>query len=326
MEMRRFVAASRALCVSRLCSVVAPAGAASIPITTSKDSGGGGSSSGGLLHLNLSGVDPHRAFSGRPISRSQLPGYHPLSTAHPAFGLRQTETVPPPQAARHRLLSTDHPAFGTRRTFSSADCFDGPVSVSGFFLAIDPNFTAGSHDSMNPNAQLTIRDTEGNMARVRYRCHLVSDGGLKLEALIRFQVGWVSPKVHFSRVPYVILLGKGFDLSVPYLFHFTMVSVLDEHGDNSGSTLYFSGTPMFGFSAGWNKLSGGKLILNPSREVNPYEAEGEFVGHVHYRQLGFLLFKASVYVICFLACIPAAQRLLQYCIPDPFHRHSEKEP
>lgn len=276
--------------------------------------------------LHLSGVDPTRAFGARPVPRSRLPGYVPLSTSHAAFGLNQTEQVPPPpqDAARRRLLSTGHPAFGTRRTFSTTDCFDGPVTVSGFFLAIDPNLAAGSRESMNPNAQLTIRDLDGNMARMRYRCHLRGTSGLKIEALIRFQVGWVSPRANFSAVPHVILLGKGFDLSVPYLFQFTMISVLDEHGDNSGSSLYFSGSPMMGFSAGFTRLSGGKLLLSPSREVNPYESEGEFIGHVHYRQVGFLVFKVLIYLGCFLACIPAVQRLVQYRIPDPFHRHSEK--
>lgn len=313
--MRRLSVASRALRPRRPYSAgVSPA------------RGGGGS----LPTTHLSGVDPRRAFSGRPIPRSQLPGYQPLSTEHVAFGLRRTDAAPPPpppsSLARRRRLSTDHPAFGTRHGLSTVFSFDGPVSVSGFFLAIDPNLSVGLRHSMNPNTQLTLRDADGNMARVRYRCHLVVDDGPKLEALIRFQVGWVSPKVHYSRVPYVIFLGKGFDLSIPFVVHFTMVSILDEHGDNSGGTLYYSGTPMLGFSAGWSRVLGGKLILNPSREVSPHEAEAEFIGHFHYRQLGFLFFKALIYLGCFLACIPAAQRLLQRLIPDPFHRHSEKAP
>lgn len=277
-------------------------------------------------HVNLSGVDPIRVFTARTTPRSQQPGYRPLSTSHPAFGLRHTTVVPPPQDVRQRLLSTSHPAFGTRRTFSSTDCFVGPVTVSGFFLAVDPNISVGTCDRMNPNAQLTITDSEGNMARVRYRCHIASAGGLKLEALIRLQVGWISPRIQYAQVPFVMVLGKGFDISVPFLFHFAMISVLDEHGDNSGSSLYFSGTPMLGFSAGITRLAGGKLVLNPTREVNPYEAESEFIGHVHYRQMGFVAFKGLMYFLCFVACIPAVQRLIPFAIPDPFHRHSERNP
>ncbi|KAH9579985.1 hypothetical protein LSM04_005560 [Trypanosoma melophagium] len=177
---------------------------------------------------------------------------------------------------------------------------------------------------MNPNAQLTVRDGDGNMSRVRYRCYLESSTGLKLEALIRLQVGWISPKVTFSSIPYVIYLGKGFDISIPFLIHFTMVSVLDEHGDRTGSFLYFSGTPMLGFSAGLTHIRKGKLVLNPSKKVDPVEESKQFFGKIHVRQLGFVLLKCLTYVFCFLACIPASQRALQYMLPDPFHRHSEK--
>ncbi|RNF18065.1 uncharacterized protein Tco025E_04619 [Trypanosoma conorhini] len=258
--------------------------------------------------------------AGRP-PRALRPGYTPLSTTHTVFGQKQATVPAVPR--RRSLLSTDHPVFGTSKPLTSDGPFKGPISISGFFLAIDPNFAAGTQSRMNPNAQITVRDSEGNMSRVRYRCHLESDTGLKLEALIRLQVGWVSPKVTFSSIPYVIYLGKGFDVSIPFLMHFTMVSVLDEHGDHTGSFLYFSGTPMLGFSAGLTQIRRGKLVLNPSREVDPVEESKQFVGNIHVRQLGFVVLKCLVYALCCLACVPASQRVFQYILPDPFHRHSE---
>lgn len=177
---------------------------------------------------------------------------------------------------------------------------------------------------MNPNAQLTVRDAAGNMARVRYRCYLEWSSGAKAEALVRLQVGWISSRVVFSHMPSVIRLGKGVDVSVPLLFHFTMASILDEHGDNTGSFLYLSGSPILGFSAGFSRIISGKMILNPSKVVDPRKEELDFIGHVHYRQMGFVLFKCLGYVFCALACIPATQKMLQYLLPDPFHRHSEK--
>ncbi|GET90592.1 hypothetical protein, conserved [Leishmania tarentolae] len=271
---------------------------------------------------HIASVKPANASSYRPLSRGLQHDYCPLSTSHPVFGLKQAQV--PSQRNRHCLISTEHPAFGTRKTLSSSDCFEGPVSVSGIFLSIDPTFTMGGHDSMNPNAQITTRDAAGNMARARYRCHIESSGGMKLEILVRVQMGWISPRVIFSHIPYVIHLGKGIDVSIPFMLHFTMVSLLDEHGDNTGSFLYFSGTPMLGFSAGFSRIKGGKMVLNPTKVVDPYVEVFDFIGHVHYRQMGFVLFKCLGYLLCFLACIPATQRMLQYALPDPFHRHSEK--
>ncbi|KEG09416.1 hypothetical protein DQ04_05251010 [Trypanosoma grayi] len=260
--------------------------------------------------------------TGEKSPRALRPKHTPLCTSHAVFGQRQA-TIP---AALYnkRLLSTDHPAFGTKKAFPSDGPFKGPISISGFFLAVDPNFAAGPNDRMNPNAQITVRDSEGQMSRVRYRCHLESCTGMKLEALIRLQVGWISPKVTFSCIPDVIFLGKGFDVSIPFLIHFTMVSVLDEHGDRTGSFLYFSGTPMLGFSAGFTRIKRGKLVLNPSKRVDPAEGSKQFVGKVHVRQLGFVFLKCLTYAVCFIACVPASQKVLQCMLPDPFHRHSEK--
>ncbi|RNF00924.1 hypothetical protein TraAM80_07314 [Trypanosoma rangeli] len=272
----------------------------------------------GTLNVVSCGIPALHA--SRP-PRTLRPGYTPLSTTHTVFGQKQATVPAVPR--RRSLLSTDHVAFGTSKSLTFDRPFKGPISVSGFFLAVDPNFAAGTQSRMNPNAQITVRDSEGNMSRVRYRCYLESDTGLKLEALIRLQVGWISPKVTFSFIPYVIYLGKGFDVSIPFLIHFTMVPVLDEHGDHTGSFLYFSGTPMLGFSAGLTQIQKGKLVLNPSRKVDPVEESKQFVGNVHVRQLGFVLLKCLIYALCFLACVPASQRVLQCILPDPFHRHSE---
>ncbi|EPY34721.1 hypothetical protein STCU_01381 [Strigomonas culicis] len=102
-----------------------------------------------------------------------------------------------------------------------------------------------------------------------------------------------------------------------------MVSLLDEHGDTTGSFLYLSGTPWLGFSAGLSRIKWGKLVLSPTKVVDPSEEGSDFIGHVHYRQVGFVLFKCACYLCCLLAFIPASQRLLGYLLPDPFHRHSE---
>lgn len=161
---------------------------------------------------------------------------------------------------------------------------------------------------MNPNAQLTIRDRAGRMARVRYKCLLESSGGLKVEALVRFQVGWIAPRVTYAELPNVILLGRGFDVSLPLLFHFTMVDVLDEAGCATGSTLYFSGTPMLGLSAGYARIAGGRLVLNPERgkeAVDPaLEGRGFVGGNVHVRQLGFLAMKLTGWVLATVLCMP----------------------
>lgn len=272
---------------------------------------------------SIASVNPANVSSGRPLTRSQRRGYRPLDTSHPIFGLKQAE-VPSVKQCR-TLLSTDHPAFGTRNTLSSSNGFDGPVYVSGFFLSIDPNFTIGGKGCMNPNAQITTRDAAGNMARARYRCYIEYGGGVKLEVLVRTQVGWISPRVVYSHIPYIIFLGKGIDISLPFLFHFTMVSILDEHGDNTGSFLYFSGTPWLGVSGGFSHIRGGKMTLNPTKVVDPYAEVSGFIGHVHYRQMGFVFVKCLGYLICVLACVPATQAMLQYILPDPFHRHSEKQ-
>ncbi|KAG5498485.1 hypothetical protein JKF63_02771 [Porcisia hertigi] len=271
---------------------------------------------------HIASVNPANVSSSRPLRRNLQNGYSPLTTAHPVFGLKQAHV--PSKSRRHRLISTEHPAFGTRKALSNPDCFEGPVYVSGIFLSIDPNFTMGGSDSMNPNAQITTRDAAGSMARARYRCHIESSSGMKLEILVRVQMGWISPRVVFSQIPHVIHLGKGIDVSIPFVLHFTMVSLLDERGDNTGSFLYFSGTPILGFSAGFSRVSGGKMVLNPTKVVDPYVEVSDFIGHVHYRQVGFVLFKCLAYLLCFLACIPATQRMVQCVLPDPFHRHSEK--
>ncbi|EPY42231.1 hypothetical protein AGDE_01692 [Angomonas deanei] len=252
------------------------------------------------------------------VPRSRESGYVPLDTSHPVFGLKRADISP--AVVTKPLLSTNHPVFGTRKAFSTADNFSGHVGISGFFLAVDPNFCFGPHDRMNPNAQLTVRDNAGNLARIRYRCDVEADLGFKVEALIRVEVGWISPKVVYSAIPHVIHLGKGIDLSVPFVLHFTMISILDEHGNSTGSFLYFSGTPWAGFSAGFSRIRRGKLVLSPEKEIDIYEEEGKFIGHIHYRQVFFVLFKFLMYVVCIAACIPATRRLVQYLLPpDPFY-------
>lgn len=250
--------------------------------------------------------------------------YRPLSTSHPAFGQQQRLIIP--KRRTKPLLSTVHPAFGTSAANPlPCELFAGPVSISGFFLAVDPNlcFFLARRERMNPNAQLTISDTRGNFARARYRCSLQSSGGVKFEALLRFQVGWVSPKATFAKLPEVIHLGKGFDVSIPFLLHFTAVSILDESGCATGSYLYFSGTPMFGLSFGYSVIDGGKLVLNNKRVMDPpTETRRHFFGlgrdhRFHYRQAGFVAFKILAWLMCVLAAMPyfePLQRAKAECI------------
>jgi hypothetical protein len=111
-------------------------------------------------------------------------------------------------------------------------------------------------------------------------------------------------------MPQVIHLGKGFDVSLPFLFHFTMVDVLDEHGNETGSVLYFSGTPFIGVSFGFSRISKGRLVLNlePGRKLDLERDSKQFVGSqhhkVHKRQLGFVAFKTFSWVFCALLCVP----------------------
>lgn len=245
----------------------------------------------------------------------------PLSTSHPVFGLKQADVSTP--SAHARLLSTSHPVFGKEKALSSRRTFAGPIGLSGFFLSIDPNFACGSNSSMNPNAYVTIRDSNFDRSRPRYQCYLILSGGLKVEALIRMQVGWISPVVKLASVPHVIHLGRGIDVSVPFVFHFTMVSILDELGDNTGSFLYFSGTPWLGFSAGFSRIQGGKMVLNPSRKLDPGADRHDFIGKVHYRQLAFVVFKAMVYVTCILLSLPAFRSMMLSRLPSSLQRHSE---
>lgn len=267
-------------------------------------------------------TDDYLSLQLSPRKRYLEPDYEPISVAHPVFG--QQQAVVRRQRSK-QPLSTVHPAFGTQPKPLPQNLFKGPIGVSGFFLAIDPTLSIGFRTKMNPNAQLTIRDQDGNSSRVRYRCHLHSSNGIKFEVMVRFQVGWISPRVSFSEVPNVIHLGRGFDISVPFLFHFTMVSLLDEHGCATGSYLYFSGTPWLGLSLGWSSIEGGKLVMDPSRDPNPkHESIHHFFGHYHYRQVGFVLFKIMVWVLFTAACIPPVRRALMHLLPNnPLMWYSE---
>lgn len=274
---------------------------------------------------NVNAIVESALKRGRGTPRFLRAGYQPLSVLHPVFGQLQALVGRQPKRVP---LSTAHPAFGTKRTAPQAQSlFRGPIGVSGFFLAVDPNVALGPirpRNQMNPNAQLTIRDQLGNSSRVRYRCQLEAVGGLKVEAIVRFQVGWISPRVVFSQVPNVIHLGRGFDISVPFLFHFTMVSVLDERGCATGSSLYFSGTPMLGLSIGCSLIRGGKLVMDPSRDMNPtHEAAHHFFGSVHYRQIGFVVFKFLMWLLFALACLPSVWLWIVAILPNPFERFSE---
>ncbi|CUG94168.1 Hypothetical protein, putative [Bodo saltans] len=263
----------------------------------------------------------------KKVPKYRQPDFQPLSVYHPAFGQLQA-----PHVGHHRRrgdpLSTVHPAFGAKPEPLAQHLFRGPIGISGFFLAVDPNLAIGplrAQNRMNPNAQLTIRDQSGNLSRVRYRCQLEAVGGLRVEAIVRFQVGWISPRVTFSEVPNVIHLGRGFDVSVPFLFHFTMVSILDERGCATGSSLYFSGTPMLGLSIGYSSIRGGKLVIDPGRALDPtHETAHHFIGHVHYRQLGFVVFKVMMWVLITLACIPPVRRWVATVLPNPLYWYSEE--
>ena len=197
------------------------------------------------------------------------------------------------------------------------ELFSGPVYISGFFLAVDPNFAYSPRDVMNPNARLTIRDKDGNFSRARYKCHLESDAGFKLEAIVRLQVGWISPHAIFSELPTVIALGKGFDISIPGLFQFTMVNILDETGCSTGSCLYLSGTPTMGFSLSCTNIVRGRLVLNPTHEIDPNDEKYHFfTSHrIHYRQFGFLLMKMVTWGMCIVLALPMLD------VPNRVRRH-----
>lgn len=234
------------------------------------------------------------------ISATHRPGsQQPLPTFHAAFD--QQQLVVPPSAPS----STPTPA--------SASTFTGPVSISGVFVSVAPCFFLRSRfrrshhaaDVMRPNAQITIRDNHGLASRVRYRCQLQVGSGMKIEAMLRFQVGWISPKVTYAQVPEKIYLGRGIDVSVPFLFHFTCVDVLDERGCTTGSCLYFSGTPMFGLSLGIHRIDKGELTLTSS--VDPQRQSRHFIGKVHYRQLFLVAFKVFAYLFCGSLCVESAR-------------------
>lgn len=243
------------------------------------------------------------------IPRSQQLGlqFQALPTSHPAFGQQQEEAIVTaqkrPKKTKGNLLSTAHPAFGQKKASQKTACagFEGPVAVSGWFVSLDWNWCVeGKEDRMNPTAHLTVRDTRNGeqVSRVRYKCILEADKGVKFEALLRFQVGWIAPKATFTTFPHRIALGKGFDLSIPFILHLTMVNVLDENGCATGSCLYFSGTPWLGFSAGLVRIAGGELLLDNDKEIDPKIDCAEFVkGKVHYRQVGFVAFKLLSYLV-----------------------------
>ncbi len=184
--------------------------------------------------------------------------------------------------------------------------FKGPVTVGGIFFAVDPHVSShgltSSRDVMNPNAQLTFRDGFGRAARARYSCRINGGpGGMKLEAMVRCQVGWIAPRVPFSRLPSRIRLGRGFDISIPFVCHFTVARVLDEAGSETKSFLFLSGTPMFGLSAGFVPIQDGEMTQNLTSPIDPEREASHFLMGVHYRQFGFLLFKISGYVVCAIA-------------------------
>jgi hypothetical protein len=248
-----------------------------------------------------------------------------LSADHPAFGQRfakateltapkptltSSHTAMPVQGykaegirAGKELLDDEHPLFGKPQSSQpDSDRFEGPVTVGGFFLAINPVWSLPlAKNTMSPSAQLTIKDSLGRASRVRYICRLRAGTGLKVEAILRCQVGWITPRVTFTELPYRIQLGRGLDISVPLLFHFTAVNVLDEQGCATGSCLFFSGTPLLGLSCGFVRITDGELVHAPRRPVDPDTEASHFIGHVHYRQLGFLGLKAFGYVACAVA-------------------------
>lgn len=200
----------------------------------------------------------------------------------------------------------------------NADPFPGEVQVRGVFLSVDPCFCLGSVDRMNPNVQLTIESTgaasEKNdekapvpshplVSRVRYSCFLESSKGFKVEALVRCQVGWVSRRTTFRTLPEQIYLGRGFDVSLPCLFHFTAVEILEEDGATpTGSYLCLSGTPILGLSVGATRIQRGVLTLNPTKPIEPSVDSQQFYFHrrVHVRQFVLLLTKMCAYASCFI--------------------------
>nr|CCC48294.1 conserved hypothetical protein, fragment [Trypanosoma vivax Y486] len=203
------------------------------------------------------------------------------------FHAARTISTPPPRFA---TLPTSHAVFGQKQAALPAAPRKRPL------LAVD-------HPVFGRNKMSFAEGLFNVQAATR--------------ALIRLQVGWISPKITFTSVPYVIHWGRGFDVSVPFLIHFTMVSILDERGNSTGSCLYFSGTPLLGFSAGIARITGGKLVLDPSKNVNPAEEAKQFVGRVHVRQLGFVMLKILTYFICLVACIPATQHIFQRAATGP---------
>jgi hypothetical protein len=159
---------------------------------------------------------------------------------------------------------------------------------------------------LNPHTRLTVRDQHGAVSRIRYRCDVTLRGGPKVEALVRLEVGWIAPAMRAPSMPQRIQLGRGFDLCIPYMMHFTMVHVLDELGHPTGSCLYFSGTPWVGFAAGISRIDGGSLTLDPADDPNPEVERRHFFGKLHYRQLGFVAFKAMGYALTAMAAsVPA---------------------
>lgn len=260
-----------------------------------------------------------RARSDPEVAEQVATSRSPLPTHHAAFGQRQGVVSMRHEACSSTFASPlslcpacsspidmmhqwEHPDRLWPPTFAK------PVSLSGFFASVQPTWCFGDPTAagsrMNPNAQLTIRDQQGNAARVKYRCKLLADDrGVKLEAMVRFQVGWINPPVTFKDVPRRILLGRGVDISVPFFFHFTCVNVLDEVGCATGSCLYFSGTPMLGVSLGIHGIRGGELLLDGDGMVDPSTQSSHFFGKVHRRQLGLVALKLALYLACGLCLV-----------------------
>jgi hypothetical protein len=229
-----------------------------------------------------------------------------LATNHPAFG--SSAAIEMNVSRDRHLLATSHPAFCAVQTSVDSSTalererFVGPVSVGGLFLSVSPTLTLPfCRARLTPNCQLTVRDANGGASRLRYTCRLRGAEGPKLEALLRCQVGWIAPRVTFTELPYRLNLGRGIDVSIPWVLHFTAISILDERGNNTGSCLFFSGTPLMGFSVGFTRIEGGELIYAARRPANPEQESKHFIANVHYRQLGFLLLKLAGYLVCGLA-------------------------
>lgn len=215
------------------------------------------------------------------------------------------------------LLNAEHPTFGADRKnpiIPDSDRFEGPVTVGGVFVSVAPTLCLPQRaHRMKPNAQLTVRDSSGRASRMRYGCRLHTARGFKLEALIRFQVGWIAPRVKFTELPFRIQLGTGFDVAVPFLFHFAAVSILDERGNSTGSCLFLSGTPLMGFSCGFVRITHGELVHATRRPADPDTETHHFIGHVHFRQLGLLAFKVLAYLACGLAVFVNTKELQAKC-------------